>query len=904
MVNKHLGIFLYLSTFIISQELVPKCGTADPTKEETQLVNNQIQGWMNSSSRTPDDDPVHILVAWHVISSSTGLGNIPDSQIRDAVEILNLRYNEVFNYYFTLDVITRHENDDWFLFEPNEQANQSYDEAQMRSSTVTDPEHYYNIWSVLTEAEDGYITLGWNYFPFSSAEDSHWQGTTINYTAWNGGTLEHEAGHYFGLFHTFQGGCSGSNDQVSDTPAMSEDGIYNCDENQDSCPDIDGNDPVTNIMNYSDCNYAFTAGQAERGYSITVNYHPGLLDNEFYLPNLYLDSLSYAGDTDGDGISNPGDTLQMRAYIGNQWGVEADSLSIIFSSFDERLIILDSTVQFEESLSPGFISDGPELDYFEIYIEPNSSLGFAMGNFHITTGHGEYQYEIDIPIEILISLNQPGFPSENIIIKSSPLVFDVDGDSLKEIYVGTDEGSFYGFNSIGEILDGFPYEVGSDIRSSAAIGDLDNDGEKEIVFGSNQGRLFILNQEGGQVNSFYAPGMIWGAPSLADLDNDEDLEIIFTTENSNNGDLYAIHHNGDLVNGFPVDIDEKMMVGPSVGDLEGDGILDIVIVTWDKNIIAVDANGNLKSGFPFLTTKRFNAPATLADLDNNGSLEIIAGNDDGHLHVLNYEGQEMAFFDTGDDIRGGISVADLNDDGSLELIFVGYDDMIHVWNPFTNEELEGWPVDMGDNSLSGPVLADLDNDGDLEIVTAMKSGTVFVMEHNGTFFPNFPMNIMGIESTPAIDDLDNDGDYELIFGTTQGLQVIDIKSDKGNHGSWRLHRGNTFRNGLYSSSLLSVFNLSDVGPAKFLVSSNYPNPFNPITSIDIQTSILSRLDIKIYDVSGRVVNTIINEIKAPNIYSFKWNGDDQNGSAVSTGIYFIQVMSGKESHTQKMALIK
>ena len=147
-------------------------------------------------------------------------------------------------------------------------------------------------------------------------------------------------------------------------------------------------------------------------------------------------------------------------------------------------------------------------------------------------------------------------------------------------------------------------------------------------------------------------------------------------------------------------------------------------------------------------------------MDNNGTLEIIAGNDDGNLHVLNHQGLETAFFDTGDDIRGGISIADLDDDGSLELLFVGYDDMIHVWNPIRDEELEGWPINMGDNSLSGPVLA----------------------------------------------DLDNDGDYELVFGTTQGLQVIDIKSEKGSRGSWKLYRGNLHRSGLYNHSLLLLLN--------------------------------------------------------------------------------------------------
>ena len=78
-----------------------------------------------------------------------------------------------------------------------------------------------------------------------------------------GSTLSHEAGHYFGLFHTFQGNC-GDGDQVEDTPAMHYDGIYNCDEYQDTCPNDEGYDPVTNIMNYTNCAYDFTPGQAER----------------------------------------------------------------------------------------------------------------------------------------------------------------------------------------------------------------------------------------------------------------------------------------------------------------------------------------------------------------------------------------------------------------------------------------------------------------------------------------------------------------------------------------------------------------------------------------------------------------------------------------------------------------
>ena len=166
----------------------------------------------------------------------------------------------------------------------------------MRSQTVIDPVHYYNVWSVKTEPEDGYITLGWNYFPFWNSENSFWQGTTINYTAILSGTLTHEAGHYFGLYHVFQGGCDGVNDEVSDTPAMAEDANTSCNSSQDSCPDDEGLDPVRNHMNYSNCRDEFTSGQADRGYSITNIYHPGLLENSFYYPNLYYSSLNFSNN--------------------------------------------------------------------------------------------------------------------------------------------------------------------------------------------------------------------------------------------------------------------------------------------------------------------------------------------------------------------------------------------------------------------------------------------------------------------------------------------------------------------------------------------------------------------------------------------------------------------------------
>ena len=874
------------------------CGTEGSSNEEIRENKILFERWLSENSSRPEEI-IHILVVFHVIHRENGEGNISDQTIYDQFDWMNMAFAP-HNIVFTVVDIDRTANDEWF------EDWYGSDVWPYMEQLAVDPYYYLNAYSADLPETDGGQILGYSYLGNTFGPDDYRQSINLDYNFVGYGfeTAGHEVGHHLGLNHTFHNSCSSVNDGIDDTPAMHEDYNYTCDENQDSCPEMDGLDPVRNYMNYSSdaCQNNFTQGQEDYMGYIIENYHPGYTEHDIWYPNLYINNFALEDDTDGDQVFNPGESINIKIELGNYVGATANDISLILSTHDERISIVDSTITFFDSLESNSTLFYDQ-DWFTISSDQNASLGNIPLNVKINSDDEDFPYQNEVLIEVKLSLNQYGFPSNNITIKSSPLIADLNGDLYNEIYFGSDDGKFYGLSKDGQNLDGFPFDAGYDIRSSAALGDFNSDDIEELVFGTSQGMLYVLNHDGTLNMNYYAPGKIWGAPAVSDLDGDSDLEIVFTTENSNNGKLYAIHHNGNLVDGFPADFNEKMMVGPAIGDLEGDGVLDIVVVTWNQNIIAVSSDGNIKNGFPFSSNRRFNSPPTLVDLDNNGTLEIIAGNDNGALHVLNYEGLEIARYDTGDDIRGGISVADIDDDGSLELLFTGYDDLIHIWNPFSNEELEGWPFQLGANSLSGPLTADFDNDGDLEILTAMKNGTVSLLHHDASYFSNFPINIMGIESTPAIDDIDNDGDFDLVFATTQGLQVIDVKNPKGNHGSWRMHRGNQVRTGVYEDVLLSKSNDSIILD-KFYVSNNYPNPFNPITHVDILIPSFTNLKVSIFNISGKLINTLIDEKVSLGNYTLSWRGTDFFGNEMSSGLYFFHISTDNKSVVQKITLIK
>ena len=93
-------------------------------------------------------------------------------------------------------------------------------------------------------------------------------------------------------------------------------------------------------------------------------------------------------------------------------------------------------------------------------------------------------------------------------------------------------------------------------------------------------------------------------------------------------------------------------------------------------------------------------------------------------------------------------------------------------------------------------------------------------------------------------------------------------------------------------------------PRVFDLSQNYPNPFNPSTTIQFQIPDAVDVRLKVYDVGGRLVRTLVDEQKKPNVYRVVWDGHDNNGSRVASGVYFYKLEAGAFVKTRKMEILK
>ncbi len=360
-----------------------------------------------------------------------------------------------------------------------------------------------------------------------------------------------------------------------------------------------------------------------------------------------------------------------------------------------------------------------------------------------------------------------------------------------------------------------------------------------------------------------------------------------------------------------------------------------------------------------------------ADIDSDGDLDMFIGTEIDYS-VTPFRGKIQYFNNSGSsdnpvwtledsDFLGtnlGYNLApcfgDLDNDGDQDLLLGDYNGKIFVFIRNDIEPVESSYQNMGELNeidLSGrshPELVDIDSDGDLDLFIGENWGVIHFYENIGTedvyefsFVTDLYFEIdVGYYSSPEFSDLDSDGDFDLFVGNQEGEINFFINTGSSTNAQFQMDSsisfpyigGNSnfslgdfygegrldviaglYTGGLYylkgdSSGTLDI-NDSNLYPSMFELHPAFPNPFNPVTTIEfsvMETMIgpnismcENRTSLQIFDIRGKWVKTLVDKKLPLGNYSAQWNGED-----MSSGVYFVKLQNSKSAHTQKIILLK
>jgi hypothetical protein len=588
------------------------------------------------------------------------------------------------------------------------------------------------------------------------------------------------------------------------------------------------------------------------------------------MPNLEVTEVIYSDELgDDDGNINPGETVMVIPTIHNieGWSTAEQVVAEIVS-------------------------------YFTLEIP----FDVELRDYHITINlkaynNGEQIFSRDFESSFNINLVNGSFPwLTGVSSKSAPVVMDYNNDGFNEILYADTFGNITIVNDHGVQIDSLSVSRAEDILSSFAVGDIDEDGYQDFVFASRLGNIYAIDHSGNYIYDYNQGGMFIKNPVLADLNNDGQLETIAM-------DLQMVIHvldnQGTPLPGFPLTTDYGVGVAPAIADLDNDGYNDFIIGGSTGMLYAYNYQGAVVDGFPVNLGSAVRCSPTVID---NNSIAVATSE---NLYLVSAQGEIEATLAIPNLISNSVIAADFfpNLEGT-EMAFVTSNGSIYMVNR-NLEIMNGFPYETGRLHSWPPLAGDLDADGQVDLVVVSQTNNVMLIHRDGTPFVGFPYNLRFNGHLAAqLVDLDTDGDLDIVCGVDLGIMVVDTKRPYHGYLNWMNFRGDLRRSGNYNM-LQYVSNEEDVQiPEVTSLNGNYPNPFNPVTTISFSLAKAQDVSLNVYNIKGQRVKTLLNGTSQAGRHSIVWNGTDENNCDVSSGIYFYRLKTMGESHIKKMSLIK
>ncbi|MBN2356159.1 T9SS type A sorting domain-containing protein [candidate division KSB1 bacterium] len=511
------------------------------------------------------------------------------------------------------------------------------------------------------------------------------------------------------------------------------------------------------------------------------------------------------------------------------------------------------------------------------------------------------------------------FTSPNAVATdSSEAIFRVDSEYYNTITRATvrgEERNYFGPSQ----------EIISDYAPSfVCAADLDNDGDMDLVSTHDYSKTINWHENIDRQGTFDNKKMIgdsidintknWEEKPLCttDFDSDGDTDILAVNVDDrivwyeNHNDASAFYQR-ILINDLTGDYSYKIF--PS--DMNGDGAVDVLLYlselgfgTSEENIVWYENNGLGVLDSEHNVTEGSIRDIFPSDLDSDGDVDILAcdhetdeimwyENVDGKGNFTSAQHIPGLFREHAKDEPLVVLAADLNGDGHKEVLSSLEEGEKTIWYKNTGGGTFGEQQFFGLESgiLRQPFWAcDLDDDGDMDVLCGswMLDGSYYLkwyenIDGNGVFGEHRLFNyVNGYNYDVCFADLDGDKDKDIIAIYT---------------GSY-FSAFEWFEN-LSSDREVGVINLSQPVPDQFQLEQNYPNPFNPSTTIEFSVSKTSPVCLKVYDLLGREISTLVDEIMTPGRYTAPFTVKD-----IPAGIYVYQIKMQGFQQSRKMTVLK
>ncbi|MFH1742443.1 MAG: PQQ-binding-like beta-propeller repeat protein [bacterium] len=345
-------------------------------------------------------------------------------------------------------------------------------------------------------------------------------------------------------------------------------------------------------------------------------------------------------------------------------------------------------------------------------------------------------------------------------LESAATLADINGDGDDEVLVAGREEIF--------ALDGNGKELWrwrTKVRFMTGPAVLSRDGKSPLIYIADSSGLFTcLDGTGKEVWHAQLNGpSSCSTAALCDLDSDGKPEVVQTDEK---GTVWAF----EALTGKPIWQAQVKgaPVNPAVGDFNGDGKAETVVVTGDGIATAITHDGNLmweRDIGGFSPTWHTSAPVIFASSDGSG--RIAAASNTGHVFCFDSEGTVLWQHPTRGPVAATISVGDLDLDGRADIFLITQLGVVYRFDETGNVL---WEIDMQGRSLAPGAIIDINGDKQLEYVLCTQRGLLLVLNETGEIIFDYQFNNRTINVTPTFGDVtaDSPGLEMLITGGEAG----------------------------------------------------------------------------------------------------------------------------------------